>query len=60
MWAAVYYYGPRWGRRGKRGVTPAPIVDQERFVRDIEAWVARADPSREEMAKAIDAGHIPE
>jgi Protein of unknown function (DUF1353) len=62
MWAAVYHFGPRWGRgrRGKRGVAPAPVVDQEQFVRDIEAWVTRANPSREEMAKAIDAGRIPE
>jgi uncharacterized protein DUF1353 len=60
MWAAVYHFGPRWGRGKRRGVAPAPVMDQEQFVRDVEAWVARADPSREEMAKAMDAGRIPE
>ncbi len=60
MWAAVYHFGPRWGRAKRRSVAPAPVVDQQQFVREIEAWVARADPSREEMVRAIDAGRIPE
>jgi Protein of unknown function (DUF1353) len=62
MWAAVYHFGPRWGQaKGKRrGFVRRSVEDQQQFVRDIEAWVARADPRREEMAKAIDAGRIPE
>ena len=40
-----------------------PAEAQARFkgklVGELEAWVARANPSREEIAKAIDAGEIP-
>jgi hypothetical protein len=62
MWAAVYHFGPRWGRGKRRSVAaPSPAAaDQEQFVREVEAWVARANPSRAEMAKAIDSGRIPE
>jgi hypothetical protein len=28
-------------------------------MRDLDAWVARADPSRKEIAKAIDLGRVP-
>ena len=62
MWAAVYHFGPRWGQKAtRRGIAPAavPVEDQQQFMRDIEAWVDRANPSREEMAKAIDTGRIP-
>jgi hypothetical protein len=60
MWAAVYHFGPRWGpgalKRGRR----ATAEEQRQFVQDIEAWVARSNPSREEVAKAIDSGSIPQ
>lgn len=60
MWAAVYHLGPRWGRTKRRGVASNRVEDQQQFVNAVEAWVARDDPSREEMIKAIEAGRIPE
>ena len=59
MWAAVYNFGPRWGKDvAKRGLPPS-VEGQEQFLRDLTAWVARADPTLEEIARAIDLGRIP-
>ena len=59
MWAAVHHFGPRWGpgvlKRGK----PATVEEERQFVQEIEAWLARANPTREEIAKAINSGSIP-
>jgi hypothetical protein len=59
MWAAVYNFGPRWGAGVVKRALPPSIDDQKQFMRDLDAWVARADPSREEIAKAIDLGRVP-
>jgi hypothetical protein len=63
MWGAVYNFGPRWGAgvstRGP-GAGSLPNVEKEaQFMRDLDAWIARADPSRDEIAKAIEGGAIP-
>jgi hypothetical protein len=59
MWAAVYNFGPRWGVGAVKRAFPPTVEEQQRFMRDLEAWVARADPTREEIAKAIDLGRVP-
>jgi len=59
MWAAVYNFGPRWGAGVAKRALPPSAEEQKQFMRDLDAWVARADPSREEIAKAIDLGRVP-
>lgn len=63
MFAAVYTFGPRWGsdseKRGPFESKHQTDEQQQRFMRDIEAWVARANPRSEEIAKAMDKGVIP-
>lgn len=63
MWGAVYNFGPRWGEGfGKRGpglALPPSLKQQTDFMRDLGAWIARADPDRDEIAKAIDSGRVP-
>lgn len=59
MWAAVYNFADRWGPGVVRRAAPATEEEERQFVGELEAWVARANPSREEIAKAIDAGDIP-
>ena len=59
MWAAVYNFGPRWGAGVAKRALPPSAEEQKQFMRDLDAWVARADPGREEIAKAIDLGRVP-
>jgi hypothetical protein len=59
MWAAVYNFGPRWGAGVVKRALPATDEEQKQFMRDLDTWVARADPSQEEIAKAIDLGRVP-
>ena len=63
MFAAVYNFGPRWGvgstRASRRGEEPASIKQQQEFIRDLGKWVDRSNPSREEIAKAVEQGNIP-
>jgi hypothetical protein len=44
---------------GLERALPPSAEEQRRFIRDLDAWVARADPGREEIAKAIDLGRVP-
>ena len=63
MWGAVYRFGPRWGnlvsKRAPSAALTQSIVKQAEFMRDLDAWIFRANPDRDEMAKAIDSGKIP-
>ena len=63
MWGAVYNFGPRWSAgvstRGPGAGSVPDVEKEEQFMRDLDAWIARVDPSREEIAKAIEGGAIP-
>jgi hypothetical protein len=62
MWGAVYNFGPRWGANiGRRGpVVTANEETQNEFMRRLDAWIVRSNPPREEIARAIDAGIVPQ
>lgn len=62
MWAAVYNFGPRWGPGvGRRGaIESATDEDQRDFMRRIDEWVERSHPTREEIARAVHAGKVPQ
>lgn len=62
MYGAVYGFGPRWGTRSDQS-SPSQRAypsdtKQTEFVRDLEAWVARDNPSPDDIEKALDAGRI--
>lgn len=62
MYGAVYGFGPRWGTRSDQS-SPGPRAyptdtKQTEFMRDLEAWVARDNPSPDDIEKALDAGRI--
>jgi hypothetical protein len=61
MWGAVYRFGPRWGgseeKRSWKSWSNAK--EQADFIRHLGAWVKRADPSQDEIARAIDSGAVP-
>ena len=38
---------------------PSTVDEEEQFMRNLDAWISRADPTREETAKAIDLGRVP-
>lgn len=63
MWGAVYNFGPRWGvgttTRGPGAGLFSNVEKEQQFMRDLDAWVARAEPSRDEIAQAIDRGAVP-
>jgi hypothetical protein len=59
MWAAVYNFGPSWGPGAKKRALPATVEEEKQFMSDLQAWVDAANPSREEIAKAIDLGRVP-
>jgi hypothetical protein len=59
MYGAVYNFGPRWGigTQTRGAVTEeATQEEQARFLRSLEAWVAKDRPSLEEIGKRVDAG----
>ena len=62
MWGAVYSFGPRWGDQTRRGASRFSSVqnvkEQSIFMKNLESWVRRANPNRDEIAKAIDDGQI--
>jgi hypothetical protein len=60
LWAAVYNFGPNWGPGAKKRALPATEAEQKQFVSDLQKWVDTANPSREEIAKAIDLGRVPQ
>lgn len=59
MWAAVYNFGPRWGTGVKKRALPATVEEQKQFLSDLQRWVETTEPSREQIAKAIDDGRVP-
>lgn len=63
MYAAVYTFGPRWGsgaqKRGPFEMKYQTVEEQQQFMREIELWIARANPNPEDIAKAMDMGVIP-
>jgi hypothetical protein len=59
MWGAVYNFGPRWGAGGAKRAIPSSVKEQKQFMFDLDRWVADANPSREEIAQAIDLGRVP-
>jgi Protein of unknown function (DUF1353) len=63
MYAAVYNFGPRWGPdTGRRGPTyqTQNVNQQKEFMRALDAWIERDNPSPVEISAAIDAGRIPQ
>jgi Protein of unknown function (DUF1353) len=63
MYGAVYNFGPRWGigaqSRGPGAEQLPTIENQTQFMGELEAWVRRNNPTPDEIAKALDKGHIP-
>jgi hypothetical protein len=59
LWAAVYNFGPSWGPGAKKRALPATEAEQRQFMSDLQKWVDAANPTREEIAKAIDLGRVP-
>jgi hypothetical protein len=61
MWGAVYRFGPRWGnaKEKPRWRDLPNLKEQADFIRHLGNWVKRADPSQEEIARAIDLGDMP-
>jgi hypothetical protein len=57
MWAAVYYFGPRWGageaKRGPGADRFPSDAEQAKVIKALEAWVNRTNLSREALAKAL-------
>jgi Protein of unknown function (DUF1353) len=62
LYAAVYNFGPRWGPDvGRRGSAVTQNVNQQKeFMRALDAWIERENPTRDEIASTIDAGRIPQ
>ena len=60
MYGAVYYYGPRWGiGMSSRGPGDRlPPEQQEARLKEMREWIARENPSLEEIARRADAGGI--
>ncbi|HXF53202.1 MAG TPA: caspase family protein, partial [Hyphomicrobiaceae bacterium] len=64
MYAAVYYFGPRWGRggRGEARATGAeqelPFEDQARLFEQIRSWIESESPDLAGIARRIDAGNL--
>jgi hypothetical protein len=63
MYGAVYNFGPRWGigvqARGPGTEQYPTPEEQAQFMRDLEGWIGRDNPSRDEIEKALDKGRIP-
>jgi hypothetical protein len=65
LWAAVYRMGPRWGgagfttRSAHPTPPPPPLEKQSEFMNELDAWMARDNPSRDQIAKAMELGRIP-
>jgi hypothetical protein len=58
MYGAVYYYGPRWGI-GVASRGPGAGLSNERqeeVLEDMREWIARENPSLEEIARRADQG----
>ena len=64
MYGAVYNLGPRWGiganRRGPGAEKYITDAEQTAFYRQLEAWIARENPSADEIAEQLDkSGEVP-
>ncbi|HXF52661.1 MAG TPA: DUF1353 domain-containing protein, partial [Hyphomicrobiaceae bacterium] len=63
MYGAVYSFGPRWGvgvaARGPGADVHKTAAEQRQFFRDLEAWIARENPSLEAIAKRLDGAGSP-
>jgi hypothetical protein len=57
MYGAVYYFGPRWGigtaTRGPGGQKGLTLKEQELFMNELEAWIAREQPSIEQISQRL-------
>jgi hypothetical protein len=64
MYAAVYYFGPRWGRggtgeaRATGAVQELPFEDQARLFDQLRSWIESEGPDIEGIARRIDAGNL--
>ncbi len=64
MYAAVYYFGPRWGRGGKGEARATgaeqelPFEDQARLFEQLRSWIESESPDIEGIARRIDAGNL--
>ncbi len=64
MYAAVYYFGPRWGRGGKGEARATgaeqelPFEDQARLFEQLRTWIESESPDIEGIARRIDAGNL--
>jgi Protein of unknown function (DUF1353) len=63
MWAAVYYMGPRWGfgmqSRGP-GAARLPKEDQQlEFMKRLQSWIERDNPSQDKIVEAMEQERIP-
>jgi hypothetical protein len=64
MYAAVYYFGPRWGRggageaRATGAVQELPFEDQARLFDQLRSWIESESPDIEGIARRIDAGNL--
>jgi hypothetical protein len=55
MYAAVYFFGPRWGIGTGKRATKLTRQQEEAVFKDFEAWIAKENPSLEEITKRLDA-----
>lgn len=63
LWAAVYYFGPRWGigqsTRGP-GASDGTTAEQEiKIIRGLEKILDQNDISREQLKTIMDRGQLP-
>lgn len=63
LYGAVYYMGPRWGfgaqLRGPGAVALKSNDQQLDFMRRLEDWIERENPSPREMEAVLETGSIP-
>lgn len=56
MYGAVYQFGPRWGGRRKEPRSNNFSEEQQtQFLKDLEGWIDRDNPSPDEIARTIEA-----
>jgi endonuclease G, mitochondrial len=60
MYAAVYEFGPRWGIgagvRGPGAEIYRSDAEQEEFYRALRVWIARDNPTTQEITRQLDKG----
>jgi hypothetical protein len=59
MYGAVYHFGPRWGigtaARGPGALKGLSPEQEAQFLKELEAWIAKEQPSLHDIAKRLDA-----